>query len=192
MQRILFFLLIGHSFFAAAQTETQIREHYTAINKKIETSLELGFEGPLYNNQWITNKNGRSWPAVGIYTVTTDFWYDDDPDHPGALERGPKNVLQKVNCVTKSSHLEKKEEYLYQEGKLIFYYAREGEEGNEWETRTYFTYKGIMFRSSVKANGKELAAKDFITEAYKDLKPNSLNIQKNAKTYQDLFLKSML
>ncbi|MBK9465565.1 MAG: hypothetical protein IPN56_12415 [Chitinophagaceae bacterium] len=83
------------------------------------------------------------------------------------------------------------EEYLYKDGKLLFYYSHEGEEGNEWETRIYFNNKGIMFKSSVKANGKELAAKDFLTEEYKDFKPNTPNILKNSKEYQDLFIKSM-
>ena len=73
MSRILLFLFIGQSFFATAQTEATIRTHYTEINKQIAESIENGFEGSLYNNQWVTNKNGRSWPAVGLYTETTDF-----------------------------------------------------------------------------------------------------------------------
>ena len=177
---------------STAQTEAEIRNHYTEVNKQITESIEHGFEGSLYNNYWETNKNGKSWPAVGIYTETTDFWYDDDPNHLPASERNPKNVLLKVNITRKASHLMTNEEYLYKDGKLLFFYSHEGEEGNEWETRVYFNSKGIMFKSSVKANGKELTAKDLTTEEYRDFKPNSLNIQKNGKKYQDLFIKSML
>ena len=191
MKRLTFFTLHLVVLNAAAQTETDIRKHYTDVNKKITESIEQGFEGPLYNNQWIANKNGKSWPAVGIYTATTDFWYDDPPDHLSATERTPKNVLLKINITRKASHLMTNEEYLYKDGKLLFYYSHEGEEGNEWETRIYFNNKGIMFKSSVKANGKELAAKDFLTEEYKDFKPNTPNILKNSKEYQDLFIKSM-
>ena len=83
------------------------------------------------------------------------------------------------------------EEYLYKDGKLLFYYSHEGEEGNEWETRIYYNTKGIMFKSSVKANGKELTAKNFTKEEYEDLKPNPAAIQTSGKKYQDLFVKSM-
>ena len=71
----------------SAQTEADIRSHYTEVNKKIAESIEHGFEGSLYNNHWETNKNGKSWPAVGLYSETTDFWYDDDPNHLPATER---------------------------------------------------------------------------------------------------------
>lgn len=192
MKKILLFILLLFSFSCYAQTETSIRSHYTEVNKKIAESIEQGFEGSLYHNQCITNKNGKSWPAVGIYADTTNFWYDDDPNHLPVSERNPKNVLLKVNISRRSSHLMTNEEYLYKDGKLLFYYSHEGEEGNEWETRAYFNSKGIMFKSSVKANGKELTASDFLTEEYKDFKPNSLNIQKNGKEYQELFVKSML
>ena len=191
MKQLLPLLFICQSFFAIAQTETTIRNHYTEVNKQIAESIEHGFEGPLYNNQWITNKNGRSWPAVGNYTETTDFWYNDAPDHISAVERNPKNVLLKVNVTRKASHLMTNEEFLYKDGKLLFYYCNEGEEGNEWETRIYFNIKGVMFKSSVKANSKELTAKDFTTGEYKDFKPNPAAIQTTGRKYQDLFVKSM-
>lgn len=191
MKKALLLVLICQSLFATAQTEATIRSHYTEVNKQIAESIEHGFEGPLYNNQWVTNKNGRSWPAVGNYTETTDFWYDDPPDHISAAERNPKNVLLKVNVSRKASHLMTNEEYLYKDGKLLFFYSHEGEEGNEWETRMYFNTKGILFKSSVKANGKELTAKDFTTEEYKDFKPNAVTTMAAGKKYQDLFVKSM-
>jgi len=192
MKKVLALLLLSQALLASAQTETDIRNHYTAINKKITESIEQGFEGSLYNNQWIANKNGKSWPAVGIYTETTDFWYDDDPNHLPASERNPKTVLQKVNISRRSSALGSSEEYLYKNGHLVFYYNHEGEEGNEWETRMYFNAKGVLFKSNVKANGKELTTKDFLTEEYRDFKPNAVRTMANGKKYQDLFVKSML
>lgn len=192
MKTILLCFFISFTLLLQAQTETAIRNHYRDINKKIAESIEQGFEGPLYNNQSVTNKNGKSWPAVGIFTDTTNFWYDDDPNHLPATERNPKNVLLKVNITRKASHLITRQEYLYKGGKLLFYYSHEGEEGNEWETRAYFNIKGAMFKSSVKANGKELTAKDFLTEDYKDFKPNAATTMANGKKYQDLFVKSML
>ncbi|MBK6827150.1 MAG: hypothetical protein IPG86_09835 [Chitinophagaceae bacterium] len=191
MNKFILGLLFSLPLMAIAQTETDIRNHYTAVNKQIKESIELGFEGPLYQNQWIANKNGRSWPAVGLYNETTDFWYDDPPDHLPAEERNPKNVLLKINISRKSSHLQANEEYLFKDGKLLFYYSHEGEEGNEWETRVYFNNKGVAFKSSVKANGKELTAKDFLTEEYRDFKPNPVRILNEAKKKQELFVKSM-
>lgn len=191
MKKSLPFILLLLCFTCTAQTETTIRNHYTDVNKRIAESIEQGFEGPLYQNQLVVNKNGKSWPAVGLYTETTDFWYDDDPDHLPAADRNPKNVLVKVNVSRKASHLMTNEEYLFKDGKLLFYYSHEGEEGNEWETRVYFSNKGIAFKSSVKANGKELTAKDFLTEEYKYFKPKPAIILAESKKYQELFLKSM-
>lgn len=191
MRHLIFYLLLIIPFISPAQSESEIRKHYTDVNKKITESVEHGFEGPLYNNHWVTNKNGRSWPAVGIYNEITDFWYDDPPDHLPAAERNPKNVLLKINVSCKSSHLMAGEEYLFKDGKLLFFYLHEGEEGTEWETRVYFNNKGVAFKSNVKANGKELTAKDFLTEEYKDFKPNPANIMVRAKKLQDLFVKSM-
>lgn len=191
MRKILLILLSCPTIFATAQTETTIRSHYTAVNIKIKESLEQGFEGPLYQNQVVINKNGKSWPAVGIYADTVNFWYDDDPDHLPAAERPLKNVLLKVNTSRHASALFSQSEFLYKDGRLLFYYLHEGEEGNEWETRVYFNNKGIAFKTSVKANGKELTAKELSTNEYKDFKPNPVTIFVEGKKYQELFLRSM-
>ena len=164
MKRLIFLALLLNTLGLRAQTETSIRSHYTEVNKRIAESIEHGFEGPLYNNHWETNKNGKSWPAVGLYSEITDFWYDDDPNHLPASERNPKNVLLKVTVTRHSSHLLTIEEYLYKDGKLIFFFSSQAEEGNAWETRVYFNSKGIAFKTSVKANYKELTANFFLKE----------------------------
>ena len=191
MKRLIFLALLLNTLGLRAQTETSIRSHYTEVNKRIAESIEHGFEGPLYNNHWETNKNGKSWPAVGLYSEITDFWYDDDPNHLPASERNPKNVLLKVTVTRHSSHLLTNEEYLYKDGKLIFFFSSQAEEGNAWETRVYFNAKGIAFKTSVKANDKELTAKELLKEEYRDFKPNPVTILANGKKYQDLFVKSM-
>ncbi len=191
MKKIFLLIALSQAILITAQTESDIRKHYTETNQRITESIEHGFEGPLYNNQWVTNKNGRSWPAVGIYTETTDFWYDDPPDHLPATERNPRNVLLKVHINRRSSHLMTNGEYLFKDGKLLFYYSHQGEEGNEWETRVYFNNKAVAFKSSVKANGKELTAKDLLTEEYRDFKPNAAAVMAEGKKMQELFLKSM-
>lgn len=191
MKYYILILLLSSSLPVIAQSETEIRKHYTDVNQRIQASAEQGFEGPLYHNQWVVNKTGKSWPAVGLYSETTDFWYDDPPDHLPAVERNPRNVLLKIHVSRTSSHLSAKEEYLFRDGKLLFFFRHEGEEGQEWETRVYYNSKGIAFKTSVKANGKELTVKDFLTEEYRDFKPNPVSILGDAKKMQDLFVKSM-
>ena len=43
-----------------------------------------------------------------------------------------------------------------------FFIIPQVEEGNDWKPELYFNTKGVMFKSSVKANGMELTAKDFL------------------------------
>ncbi len=176
---------------ADIQTEADIRKYYTEINKKITESIENGYEGPLYQNQTVINKNRKSWPAVGRYEETVDFWYDDDPNHISAKERNPKNVLLKVNMTRKAAGFQTSEEYLFKDGKLLFYYSYQVEEGSMIETRLYFNIKGVILKSSVKSNELELTSKDFLDTDYKELKPKPAIILSDAKRYQDLFIKSM-
>lgn len=189
MKRLLLPFFAGISVFTAAQTETQIRNHYTAVNKQIAESIEQGYEGPLYQTQVITNKNQKSWPAVGIYVDTVNFWYDDAPDHLSAADRNPKNVLLKVtNSRRAGADMRAIEEYLFKDGKLVFYYSYWAEEDKLWETRAWFNYKGLLFKSSVKLNEKELTAKELASEEYNDEKPVAATILKAAKNYQSVFL----
>lgn len=190
MKKMIFFILLFTSFAVVAQTETEIRNHYQDVNKRIQASKEHGMEGELYCNEWVTNKNAMSWPAVGTYQETTDFWYDDDPNHISVQERDPKTVLLKVTILRRSASMVTNEEYLYKNGKLVFYFNQETEEGKQWETRLWFNAKG-MFKSNVKANDKELTAKDLASE-YSDSKPKPLTVLKYGKLYQDLFTKNMV
>lgn len=192
MKSFLFFLFLFIALASTAQTEADIRKHYTEVNKKIAESIEQGFEGPLYQNQLVINKNGRSWPAVGYYADTINFWYDDPPDHLPATERNPKTTLLKVLTSRRiATGARASEEYLFKNGKLIFFYSFWAEEGNSWEQRVYFNSKGVVFKTSVKANELELTAKDFLDPDYKDLKPIPVKILSQAKKLQDIFLASM-
>jgi hypothetical protein len=191
MKKIFFFVLLCPSVYAVAQTENDIRNHYQDVNKRVQESKEHGMEGSLYCNEWVTNKNSMSWPAVGIFQETTDFWYDDDPNHISVQERDPKTVLLKVVITRRSASLVTNEEYLYRNGRLVFYYSNESEEGKQWETRLWFNTKG-MFKSNVKANGRELTAKDLTAPEHSDAKPKPVSILKYGKLYQDLFTKNMV
>ncbi len=192
MKRFLFLIILSVSLAASAQSEADIRSYYDDLNKRISEAMKHGYEGGLYNNQWITNKTGTSWPAVGIYADTTDFWYNDPPDHIDSSERDPKTVLLKVIESSKAAaDLRNYWEYTFKDGKLLFYYAYSLEGNDRWETRAWFNNKGFMFKSSVKFSGKELSEKDLISEQYKDRKPDAKQIMAAGKKYQGLFVKSM-
>ncbi len=191
MRKFIFYLLLCLPFTVVAQTENEIHTHYQDVNKRIGESKEHGYEGSLYCNEWITNKNAMSWPALGTFQETTDFWYDDDPNHISVQERDPKTVLLKVVITRRSASMVTNEEYLYKNARLVFYYNKETEEGKQWETRLWFNAKG-MFKSNVKADDKELTAKDLNTSQYSDSKPKPLTVLKYGKLYQDLFTKNMV
>ena len=185
-------LLLYFPFKITAQTETEIKKHYQEVNQQIKESKEHGMEGSLYCNELVTNKNSMSWPAVGIYKKTTDFWYNDDPNHMNASERDPKTVLVKITISRSSASVITNEEYLYKEGRLVFYFSDERQEPKELETRIYFNTKG-MFKSVVKANGKELTAKELAAEEYNYFNKHSSALTlADSKKYQDLFVKQMV
>lgn len=180
------------SILTNAQTETSIVKHYQDINKQVQESKQHGMEGTLYCNEWVTNKNSMSWPAVGIYNETIQFWYNDDPNHISPLERDPKTVLEKVTLTRRAAaDFISNEEYLYMSGKPVFFYSNVTEEGKQWETRMYFNTKG-MFKSSVKIDGKELTAKELVAPEYSDSRPQPLVVLKHGRKYQDLFVKQMV
>ena len=192
MKIINLFLLTYLPFMVSAQTESEIRKHYQEVNKQITQSFELGYEGPLYQNQLVVNKTGKSWPAVGFYADTTNFWYDDDPNHLSISDRNPKIVLIKVIVSSRrAADVWTREEYLYKNGILLFYYSFWGEEDKANEIRTYFNNNGLMFKSLVQVNGRVLSAKEMATGEYTDSKPDPKKIVKEGKRYQDLFVRSM-
>ena len=191
MKKILITILTCLPVFGFSQSENDIRKYYQDVNKQIQTSIDGGMEGPLYCNEMVLNKNMKSWPALGVYQDSSNFWYDDDPNHLSTKDRDPKVVLVKVTVNRRTASLVTTEEYLYKSGRLVFFFSSEGEEGKLRETRIWFYEKG-MFKSSVKADDKELTAKQLSSAEYADFKPRTANIIKYAKNYQGLFLKAMM
>ena len=187
MKYFLTLFLSGILLSATAQTETEIRKHYQEVNQQILESKEMGYEGPFYGTRVITNTTGKSWPAVGRFADTTDFWYDDPPDHLPVSERDPGKVLLKVNIHRVSSHLHIYEEYLFKNGVLLFYYSLQAEEGHGWETRVWFHSKGVL-KTSTRVNELEITPAD---PEYADLVPDINFIRKNARELQESFVKMM-
>lgn len=191
MRKLFFIFFIAQSFVTVAQTETAIHSYYDEVNKKIIESIEEDIEGPLYNNQWITNNHKKNWPAVGFYADTTNFWYNDPPDH---IDEGtkPETVLQKVTISQRATYYYSKEEYLFKEGKLLFYSSWLTEGGDNWETKFYYSNDGSLLKSIIKLNDEQLSKSALASNEYKDILSDYTYIFNNGKKYQDLFVKSML
>ncbi|HQU56888.1 MAG TPA: hypothetical protein PLG88_05640, partial [Chitinophagaceae bacterium] len=56
------------SIFSFAQSVNEIQQYNEAINQQVAQSLAEKYDGPLYHNQWVTNKDSASWPVVGVYS----------------------------------------------------------------------------------------------------------------------------
>lgn len=190
MKNILLLFSLITSLSSIAQSENDIRNHYNQVNNQIKESIEKGYEGPLYNNHWVVNKNGRSWPAVGIYEGITDFWYNDTPDHIDE-EQKPETILLKVSSTHRSTSYVNSEEYLFQNGKLVFFYSRLDEGGDIWETRYYFNFSGKKFKEIIRFNEKDLTQQEIISDQYKDIITSPEKAIGNSRKYQELFIKSM-
>ncbi|MCM3871479.1 MAG: hypothetical protein ND895_12415, partial [Pyrinomonadaceae bacterium] len=107
-----------------AQTDRrieQIKQQYERVNAQIAES-ETSDGSELYLNELIVNKNGRSWPAVGIYEIVYRFYYGF-----GDREKDPyPNTLVKVTVSTRRSGDRVYAEYLFNRaGQVIFYYEKD-------------------------------------------------------------------
>lgn len=132
----LLFVLLCSAANVSGQDVARIRAIYKEVNSAIAT-CNAAPEEPCgyYLNSLTLNKQGQPWPAVGIFTETTDFWYvrvdnEDEPEY----------VLRKVNIKTARSNRTESEEYLFdEEGHLLFFFLKStGNEAESQELRFYF------------------------------------------------------
>jgi len=165
MSKLLLSFLVLSVCSVGAQGLTHIREIYRSVNAQIETcnsnSGESDNNCELYSNVLNINSQGNSWRAVGDYNKLTKFWYNDEPPF-SEIESKPEAVLQKIE-VTISSTYNIYEEYLFENGALIFYYHRYDYGEEIQEARFYFKDgKLIEFISSVAEEAEpELERSDY-------------------------------
>ncbi len=83
----------------------------------------------------MVNSGNLSWRAVGGYQKTTTFWYTDEPY---LADGAGKSVLKFISVKSEATYNEN-QEYLFEDGKLIFYFYHfdYGEEDIQ-EYRFYF------------------------------------------------------
>jgi len=126
----------------------KIRQLYADTNDKIAKSKLPNGEGwgYLYSNEINVNSNNGSWRAVGNYSNKIIFWYTDQPEFQEDQGKSEYSVLVKIEIQTIASAGKNAEEYLYDDGKLVFYFKTSayGEEPKQ-EFRYYFS-DGKLFR----------------------------------------------
>ena len=163
-----------------AQDVSHIRQVYKDVNERIAECIvnEEGRCG-LYSNDIIINTQGNSWRAVGDYTKTTTFWYNDQPEF-SEIEGKPEAVLEKINVKT-SSVYNIYEEYLFEDGELIFYFRKYSREEAYEESRFYFENGKLLDFKSKVGEGQ-------VAEMTKD---DAEMVMGQGKSLQGFFVESM-
>jgi hypothetical protein len=129
---------------AAAQDDAVavIQKRYSEVRARIELALKAEKEGVgagLYATELVTNSHNAPWRAVGNYRKVITFWYTDQPDFAVNDNLPPEGVLIKIDVRIEASVRRENEEYLFDKGKVVFYFHRVqyGDEPAQ-ETRFYF------------------------------------------------------
>ncbi len=153
---LLFSMMSSHTVFSQNQDVQHIRDVYQEVNNQIKeckTAEEAGEPCGFYNSKIVINANNQPWRAVGNYKKHESYWHTDDPGMADMMEVNPASMLSKVSSQTNSTY-ELYEEYLFEDGQLIFYYYsyNYGDEGKE-EYRFYFKDQQLI--SFVKKNETE-------------------------------------
>lgn len=181
------FFLFSFFYFGNIYAQTneilEIKKYYGQIEALISKATAEGEEhyGGLFCNKLTINEYNNSWRAVGVYNKVVQFWYNEDPSF-NPEEINPLNCLQKIAVDWKSSANNYSEEYLFKNGKLIFYYYNYKEEDSaKKEHRLYFS-KNILIKYLIGDKEKNI---NNLSDEQRNITRLSL---KQAKHYQDLFI----
>jgi hypothetical protein len=180
MKKASVFLLLFISTFVIVYGQDDklktIRASYTEVNDNISKSkMPDPAAGGLYSTELVVNSNNGSWRAVGNYSNKIVFWYNDQPGHQADQTKPDNSVLLKIEITTTAAIWLTTEEYLYKDGKLVFYYKtdNQGEDGANQEFRYYF-WDGKLFRYQK----NQEVVKDISQIGVKDILNKSLYLQK--------------
>jgi hypothetical protein len=170
------FFVLGIMYFAVAAEDplASIKKFYADTSAAIELGRK-GEGGGLYSTEILINSHNLPWRAVGNYSKKIVFWYSDQPEFASTDNKSETSVLGKVEVKTTAAVRSEYEEFLFQEGGLVFYYqqSRAGKEPQE-EARYYIQNNELLKL----LRGNQGAAE----------KPDISPILKTAASYQQLFL----
>jgi hypothetical protein len=114
---------------AGAQDDpvSAIQKRYAQVRETIAAALKAEKEGAgagLYATELVTNSHNAPWRAVGNYRKAITFWYTDQPEFAVNDNLPPEGVLAKIDVRIEAAARRENEEYLFDKGKLIFYFHR--------------------------------------------------------------------
>ncbi len=175
-------MLLFFDAYAQEDAIKSIRSHYKNIGKQITAckNTKENAACALYCNTNLTNSGNNQWRGSGNYKKEVQFWYTDSPKSCDECGEDGVNVLKKVISSEQAGTAVYYKEFLYDKGKLVFYYIKISTKQQEEEYRYYYQ-NGVLIRHIESGNamdGKEAAKK------YKEL------ILQKSKLLQKEFLLS--
>ncbi|MBL4593376.1 MAG: hypothetical protein JKX68_06120 [Flavobacteriales bacterium] len=166
MKKLLFILSLCISINATAQEDAikSIHTYYKTISKQIEACKKTKKDTSclLYCNTNITNSGNNEWTGSGNYKKEVQFWYEDNPKQCDSCGENGVNVLKKVISSEQAGLTTYYKEFLYDDGKLTFYYIKITGEQQIEEYRYYYQNDILIKHIEIgnTMNGEE-AAKRF-------------------------------
>ena len=114
---ITLFLIIAITISLAvpAQVLASTNPDIDAIQTLYAASLADIASGSVYHNQYVANKDNKSWRALGAFKETIDVYYNDTMVMDGEIP------IVKINVKTQEAATSSTEEYLFNnKGELVF------------------------------------------------------------------------
>ncbi len=147
---LLFGAVLGMARPAQEDPVSAIRALYARTQETIRLALQAEKEGGgagLYATELVINSRKGPWRAVGTYSRAVTFWFTDQPEFAAAEGRAPESVLIKVDVRTAAAARTETEEFLFDEGKPVFYFRRAPAGGGKPLETRYYWKGGQLFRS---------------------------------------------
>lgn len=149
MKIITLIAFVFTALIASAQHEKvlEIRNYYKDVKSHSEYAQPDSIS--YYSDQIIRNSGNMQWRAIGDFHDTLTFWYSDLMN--AAYNNKNQNndstwALTLVTSSTQKSILNHYQEWLFKDGKLVFYFDKMMgyDEESTWEYRYYFNNNKLI------------------------------------------------
>jgi len=158
----------------AQDSLAQVKKLYADTAAAIELGRK-GEGGGLYSNEVQLNSRGLPWRAVGNYSKKIVFWYSDQPEFAAYENKSEASVLAKVEVKTTAAVRSEYEEFLFQDGALVFFFRQSQAGAEPREEERYYLHNNALLKAF---KGNQAVADQ----------PDPASILKRASAYQQLFL----
>ena len=160
----------------AQESISLIRAHYKQVTEQISNCSNGDEEScSLYSNTLTLNSGDLPWRGVGDFSKEVTFWYDDRPRNCDDCGVKGINVLKMITSRQRSAASIYYEEWLFDDGVLVFYYLKtSGEEADEYR---YYYNEEVLIKY-VK-NNLETEDEKAATGEMKSIKIKAKNLQQS-------------